>query len=221
MGQYNQSYFQNTLRAKYSVTPLLRAQVMALPKGARVLELGCGDLQVLKALAPLRPDLKLHGVDVGDVPAEARSDGVHFTRCDIRDFVPDTEYHLALAIDVLEHLPRPDELAVSARKALGADGRFYLSVPSVTKLFLFGDENFFSDYTHVRPFNSKSVARLLSDYGFEVEKVLSGARGGPLVGLRLWYYLARGLLTANTGYLNAAVRLLGGNAIEAVGRKVQ
>ena len=41
---------------------------MALPHGARVLELGCAETDFHARLLALRPDLRLTGVDVNDVP---------------------------------------------------------------------------------------------------------------------------------------------------------
>jgi len=198
------------------MTDGLRAQIMKLPPAAKVIDLGCGDMKLLMEIAQMRPDLQLHGVDIGNLPQNAGS--LRFTNADVTTFAADTEYQLALAIDILEHLPRPELLVNTAWKALGAGGLFYTSVPNVTKLLLFGDANFFSDYSHIRPFNCKSMTRLMHDHGFAVQSTAAIGHGKKSV-LKLGYYLARGLLTQNEAYLNGVIMMIGGNAIETVALK--
>lgn len=214
----NERYFLNPARARYAMTELLRGKIESLPKGAKVLELGCGDLQVLQSIRKIRPDIELHGVDSGEIPARDEAGGIHFSRSGIEDYRSEAMFDLVIGIDVLEHMPRPDELVRCANSALVAGGSVYLSAPNVTKLFMFGDANFYSDYTHLRPFCKKSMRRLLEDFGFQIVQArISGARRGTI--LRWFYYLARGVITADADYLNAAITWLGGNGVEVLAAK--
>ena len=214
----NERYFLNPARAKYAVTELLRGKIESLPSGARILELGCGDLQVLQSIRKIRPDLELHGVDSGEIVISDQTNAIHFTRSCIEEYRAEATFDLVLGIDVLEHMQRPDELVRCANSALIAGGNIYLSAPNVTKLFMFGDANFYSDYSHVRPFCIKSMKRLVEDFGFQVLEVrISGVRRGAI--LRWFYYLARGVITADVNYLNAAITCLGGNGVEVLAAK--
>lgn len=218
---YGESYFRNDLRARYEMTELLREQVASLAPGSRVLDMGCGDLEVLKALARIRPDIELHGIDIGTIPAECLSEGIRFIQSDFETFDTPVRFELVLAIDILEHLQLPQRLVEKSRRLLRKGGRLYVNVPSVTKLFLFGAENFYSDYTHIRPYSGKGLARMLLDYGFSISRMETGGKTGIVHLPRFAYYLSRGLFTMNITYLNAAVRLIGGTAIEAIATKVE
>jgi len=198
------------------MTEYLRAQVMQLSPASKILDLGCGDMSLLSDIAQIRCDVQLHGVDIGDIPQIARN--IRFTNCDVTTFVADAEYQMVLAVDILEHLPRPELLVKTAWNALAEEGSFYTIVPSVTKLLLFGDDNFFADYSHVRPFSCKSMTRLLQDHGFEVSSTASVGHVKKS-NLRMGYYLLRGLVTQNAAYLNAAIKMIGGTTIETLARK--
>ena len=218
VSKVNERYFLNPARARYAVTELLKGKIESLPSGAKILELGCGDLQVLRSIRGIRTDLELYGVDSGDIVIEDQTSGIHFTRSCIEDYRAEAIFDLILGIDVLEHMQRPDELVRCASGALIAGGNIYLSAPNVTKLFMFGDANFYSDYSHVRPFCIKSMKRLVEDFGFQVLEVrISGVRRGAI--LRWFYYLARGVITADVNYLNAAITCLGGNGVEVLAAK--
>lgn len=220
VNNYTTGYFLNPARAKYEITDLLRDQVMCLDRGTKVLELGCGDLQVLKAVSKVRPDLELHGVDIGDLPPEIERGDIQFTQADLNDFSPPTNFSLILAIDVLEHLHVPQQLIQRAKSLLVVGGALYVSTPSVTKLFLFGDDNFYSDYTHIRPFNRKGLSRLLEDNGFVIEKLSPRAPNSGRSLPRLIYYLVRGLITMDVNYINAAISMIGGVSVEAVATRL-
>jgi predicted TPR repeat methyltransferase len=220
MSDYTAGYFQNPLRARYEASELLKAQISALPRGARVIDLGCGDLALLHEIARMRQDVELHGVDVGDLPAGTPLNGIKYTKADLTDFSTNQRFDLVLAIDVLEHLAMPQRLVNLGWKLLGSGGSIYVSAPSVTKLLLFGDENFYSDYTHIRPFNVKGMARLLADNGFSPLHINVLRAKSSLKHVRFFYYLLRGLVSINPRYINAAIVQIGGAGIEAVGSKV-
>jgi SAM-dependent methyltransferase len=221
MSTYNESYFLNSARRRYQITDLLESELMSLRTGSRLIELGCGDMEILKAISRMRPDLKLYGADIGELPPDTRQIGVEFIQSDIKDLSLGPEFDFVLCVDVLEHLTSAQDLAKCMRRILADSGRFYISVPSVTNLLLFGDENFYSDYTHVRPFNNKSLGRLLHDNGLRAERIrpIDSKGKGNLNALRNLYYLSRGVITSDSGYINAAIRSIGGTTVESVGVK--
>ena len=108
VSKVNERYFLNPARARYAVTELLKGKIESLPSGAKILELGCGDLQVLRSIRGIRTDLELYGVDSGDIVIEDQTSGIHFTRSCIEDYRAEAIFDLILGIDVLEHMQRPD-----------------------------------------------------------------------------------------------------------------
>ena len=96
-----------------------RADVLArwfaemAPKGARVLDVGCGDGLIAGRIASFRPDISIEGVDVKvrertHVPV-TESDGSHLP-------FEDGAFDLILLSDVLHHTDDPNTLQVEARR---------------------------------------------------------------------------------------------------------
>ncbi len=115
----------------------VRAQVERMPRGARALDVGCGDGRVLAQLGPL--GLRGLGVDVSEeAVARAAKRGIVVARADLDGGTLPVEsgaYDLVLCLDVLEHLFAPDGLLVEMRRALAPGGRFIMAVPNGLNLF--------------------------------------------------------------------------------------
>jgi len=84
-----------------------------LPQGARVVDVGCGDGVLAAALAELRPDLHISGLDVLVRPA-ARMPVAQFDG----KVIPhgDASFDVALLVDVLHHTEAPEVLLREARR---------------------------------------------------------------------------------------------------------
>jgi len=81
------------------------------PRGARVLDVGCGDGSVDRCLMQSRPDLRIHGIDVLIRPAAA----IEVTPFDGRSLpFPDRAYDVVSLIDVLHHARNPEALLEEA-----------------------------------------------------------------------------------------------------------
>jgi SAM-dependent methyltransferase len=93
-------YLHDTSILHRRVTALASAIAPLLPRGARVLDVGCGDGLLDRALLDKRPDLRIEGVDVlvrAGTPIPIREfDGSHLP-------FADKEYDVAMAIDVFHH----------------------------------------------------------------------------------------------------------------------
>ncbi|MDQ6886425.1 MAG: class I SAM-dependent methyltransferase [Gemmatimonadota bacterium] len=80
---------------------VLRDQIAAiLPPGARVLDVGCGDGELAAAVASVRPDIDIRGIDVL-VRRETRIPVAPFDGRNIPE--PDSSLDVVLLLDVLHH----------------------------------------------------------------------------------------------------------------------
>lgn len=84
-----------------------------LPKGATVLDVGCGDGELAYAVGALRPDISIRGVDVlvratTRVPVEP-FDGAHLP-------IGDRSVDVIMMIDVLHHTDDPTQLLREAAR---------------------------------------------------------------------------------------------------------
>lgn len=74
------------------------------------------------------------------------------------------------AKEIIEHLAHPQQMLVEIRRVLRPEGLFLSHVPSHFSA-LYPVNNFWDDYTHVRPLSRLGLRRLLEDAGFEVVSI--------------------------------------------------
>jgi SAM-dependent methyltransferase len=88
-----------------------------MPKGARVLDVGCGDGSVARLLMDARPDLAVEGIDVLVRPVTH----VPVTRFD-GNVIPFERgsFDVVMFVDVLHHTDDPTVLLAEARRVAGA-----------------------------------------------------------------------------------------------------
>jgi len=124
---------QGYVRGKLAWDPVYRQLAMLAPLPQPVLDLGCGNGQMLVLLAMLQPGLAATGVDWDEHklgPARAATGelaSVRIEHGDLRDR-PIERAGTILLIDVLHYLEPEDQDAVLRRavKALDAGGRLYI-----------------------------------------------------------------------------------------------
>jgi glycosyltransferase involved in cell wall biosynthesis len=155
-----------------------------VPDSSKVLDLGCGRGLLAAELAGR--GCAVHGVDdieQGISPALER-----YTRHDLDRGPPQLDlagYDVVLLLDVIEHLASPEEFMASLRRLPGASRpRYLISVPNVAfaplraRLLLGGFEygrEGILDLSHRRLFTTRSLRRLLAQYGFDIHAL----RGVP------------------------------------------
>lgn len=98
----------------------------------RILELGCGGGQYLRALRRKRPDLELFAVDLDPMAAQTAGK-ISGLECRVADVAslpyPQGYFSAVLGFDILEHVPDPDRVLKECARVLAQGGRLHFYVP--------------------------------------------------------------------------------------------
>lgn len=199
--------------------------ILSLPKGSRVLDLGCGECIAMTKFRELRPDLVFSAVDILDV-AGCVPPSVDFHQVDIQQkplpFGNDS-FDAVYCSHVFEHLYSTDLILQEIRRVLSDNGRIYVETPSLNSLRvpsfgLWRDQdvpfNFYDDPTHIKPFSKTGLLIILKRSGFT--KITVAAARNPWSLLLSPYIFLRGLVTKDRPLLTLAVWEITGWCIYAV-----
>lgn len=154
-------------------------------EGSVVLDVGCAGGHMAAELR--KKNCVVHGVEIDPVTAvRARAVCASVAEGDL-DAMQDLPFSrgmfdYVLALDVLEHLRRPDRALKLLQPMLKPDGRLVCSIPNVARFevrmgllfgrFEYGDGGALSK-GHLRFFTRRSATQLLEEAGFKIERVLS------------------------------------------------
>lgn len=149
-------------------------------RGQRVLELGVGDASLTKRMA--EAGAVVDGVEIDErAAALARPHCRHVYVGDldaIDQIVPEGEYDIVAAADVLEHLKGPEFVLSKLKKYVKRGGLLVVSLPNVANLYVrlnlaLGRFPYYRkgilDRTHLHFFTLNSGERLLAKTGWMVE----------------------------------------------------
>jgi 2-polyprenyl-3-methyl-5-hydroxy-6-metoxy-1,4-benzoquinol methylase len=163
---------------------LLRRRIRALPAGLRLLDLGAAGGHLGRAvrdrcvyLAGVEPDPNL--------PASCREGYDDWRAADALSAGSwEAPFDAVVCADVLEHLPRPEELLSRIHAWLKPGGTLLVSIPNVANVtvragllvgrFPYADRGIL-DRTHLRFYTRRSARELLSSAGFRVLEVAATA----------------------------------------------
>jgi len=224
---YSADYYQQA-KNRYALKSWLRAQLQtwlrptalkrlvdALPQGGSVLDIGCGQGELLSKLAQLRPDLQLWGADFTTAEPLA---GFHFVNADAgRLPFPAANFDLIISKQLLEHLDDTGPLLREVVRVLRPGGHFYLDCPDARGASSWSRPNFWDDPTHVRPYTRTALRRLFDLYGLEVPR--TGRVRDWRVALLGVFYLPIAALAKDRLFLPGWLGNVFGLWIYAVGRK--
>ena len=186
----------------------------------RVLDVGCGEGFLALRLA--ERGNRVTGVDILESPLH-RDVMEDYVRCDLATQarlrlgrLERRAYDAILLLDVLEHLPRPEEVLEICRELIAPGGEVLLSVPNVAnitvRLMLLAGrfeyaERGILDRTHLRFYTRRTFRRLLAKEGFRVEREWMTVMP---VELALGFPASHPLMIAANRILAAATRLCPG-----------
>ncbi|MBV8844766.1 MAG: glycosyltransferase [Bryobacterales bacterium] len=167
--------------------------------GSRVLDLGCAGGYMGSALRNTR-QCSVTGVDVFP-PGDGYLDAFYFH--DLSEGPPEvdfTEYDVTLMLDVIEHLPRPEQFLDQLRTklAMNPEAELIISTANIgffvnRIMLLLGQFNYgkrgILDLTHTRLFTFASLRRACDQAGFEILETRGMPAPYPLALGENWFSL--------------------------------
>ncbi|MER3398619.1 MAG: class I SAM-dependent methyltransferase [Chloroflexota bacterium] len=161
-----------------------RALAWVPPGPGRMLEVGCGAGRFLRTIGRRRPGWELFGCDLSAVSLKAGRtfpEAAEYVLADAHRLpYRDAGFDFVLMVDVLEHLPRPEEALAEAYRVLRPGGRFHLLVPCegqpLTLHWLAAKLGVGADLKerhggHIQRFTHADIFSLLAGAGFRVRHV--------------------------------------------------
>ena len=162
-------------------------------RSGRLLEIGCAGGLFLDAMGR-KGDWGLQGVEVSQVAAGYARDrfGLDVFHGTLQDAqFPDGRFDAVVMWDVLEHVHRPRETLREIRRVLKADGVFCFRLPLLSSW----DQKLFGPYwsgwdapRHLTLFSRRTIALMLAQTGYRVERVACISGGYPTFALSLRFW---------------------------------
>ncbi len=170
-----------------------------LSKQSRILELGCGQGQVLDFLNK-QGFSSVEGIDTSEEQVMAAEQyGLQVYHSDVFDFLQASlhAYDLVLAIDFVEHFTRQEliQLLYGIKEVLNKGGHLILRTPNGQGIF--AGQVIYGDLTHMTILTPQSLRQILRFTGFEIVSIKESlfSTKGPKRKIRymLWNLLKIGL----------------------------
>ena len=184
--------------------------------GAKVLEIGCGAGQFIRAIKKINPGWQCYGCDISESAlglARASGDGVVYELSESKKLpAADGSLDAALIFDVLEHVEEPEALVAEVRRTLKRGGVFYCFVPCEGDVLSMWNwlrnlgvgTGLTKQYAgHINYFSRRSLLDLFKKYNFAVESIrYSEHILGQLVGIAAFVAMDRAARIKKLSQLN-------------------
>ncbi len=158
-----------------------------LPRHKSIVDIGCGEGIALEKLTGLFPGNEVVGVDLELENIEiCREHGLTAVYSNVYELaLPTARFDVAICIDVLEHLTRPEDGVKELYRILRPGGRLIIVIPNdrnffLSRLALGMIKEAFYDAGHERQWRPREVAGLLERTGF-------GIAAGRSIPFLLWH----------------------------------
>lgn len=142
------------------------------PSLSSFLEVGCGTGYVLKGVSNAFPSARLVGSEIfvnGLRYAAERLPNVTLVQMDARRMPYVADFDVAMAVDVIEHIPEDSDVLAQLHRAVKPGGGIIISVPQHAWLWSHAD-----DYAcHVRRYTARELHDKIEKAGFKVERSTS------------------------------------------------
>lgn len=125
---WDESYRTNAVQRLYHGWRFraVRKMLADLPRGGKILDVGCGSGFAVEHCVKNRPDLEVHGVDVASALiqyAKEKRPQFHFELAKGEELPFSSEmFDAVLSLDTIEHLVDPARALAEARRVLKANG---------------------------------------------------------------------------------------------------
>ena len=130
------------LARNHMIKTLVKSLVSSMAPGYKVLEIGCGNGNVLKALHHTCENGTVFGVDIfleGLRYAKKRNIG-NLIRGDIEHLPFKSKFDLICLFDILEHLQNDEKILYRLRELLSDSGYILITVPAHPSMWSYSDE---------------------------------------------------------------------------------
>lgn len=199
------------IRLRWSLSTLKN-----LPTGSKVLEVGCGAGQFIRAVKKIYPALDCYGTDISRkaiATAQLSTEGVSYILQEEKSLPFADEYFSAVLVyDVLEHVVGPEIFLKEIHRVLKPDGILYAFVPCEGDVLSFwnflrhlgiGSTLTKTHAGHIQYFSRRSLKGMLKNSGLELQKILySEHLLGQLLGVIAFFSLDKAAKKKGVGQLN-------------------
>lgn len=172
----NLSYTSPT---SFRLQNILSAAKSLPTKEPKILEIGCGAGQFIRAVKQHLPSADCHGCDISQTALDeaiALNDGVKYSLCS--DVLPyaDGTFDLVLVLDVLEHVQSPENFTLELKRVLKTDGLFFSFIPCegdyTNFIYWLQKFGFLKDITkqcagHINQWSRKKWIAMVESLGFK------------------------------------------------------
>jgi 2-polyprenyl-3-methyl-5-hydroxy-6-metoxy-1,4-benzoquinol methylase len=155
-------------RARHSAE-FLAAQGV-LRDGTHILDLGCADGSLLRAICDLAPGVRCFGVEPNPAYAQyARDNTRAHVSSSLDDLPPGARFNLVIVNHVLEHVRGPSAMLARLRTLLEPDASIYIDVPDAARYVSLGDLHI----AHLYHFTIASLQRVAARAGLRARIIAS------------------------------------------------